>query len=383
MRRAARMAMRTSATESFVETAKAGACYAMTLTRPKALNALTLPMVRDLTAAFAHASEDKSVKCVLLEGAGGKAFCAGGDVKGVWQAARPEGQDDENLADAFFREEYALNAAIGGSPKPQVSVWDGIVMGGGAGLSVHGKYRLASEKAMFAMPETNIGLFPDVGGSHFLSRMPGALGAYIGLTGERLHAADLLYCGLATHYVPSSALPELRPSLTTCTSADDVEAVVTRLGANPPPTEGAFLEARREQIDAAFGFETLEEIMSHLRSREAAGDEFAKATLTTLTRMSPTSMKITLRLIREARAEVSDTPLSSCLAREFRVVQRCVAPPSDFFEGIRAALVDKDRNPKWSPAAVHEVSAEAVDAFFAPLGERELALPRLPGFSAP
>ena len=307
-------------------------------------------------------------------------------MKAVWeeQSSGPE-VTPSSIADAFFREEYALNAAIAGSPKPQISMWDGIVMGGGAGVSVHGAYRLATEKVMFAMPETNIGLFPDVGGSFFLSRLPGELGTYLGLTGERMYAADLLYCGLATHFAPSAMLPEVKQSLSACASVADVETVLSHLNTSADAAgtaAGSALEARHAQIDEAFRYDTIEAILDHLAARPT--DEFATATLKTLQKMSPTSMKLTLRLLREARAEKEEEPLTSCLNREYRVVSRCVTPPrKDFFEGIRAALVDKDRNPKWEPGAAAAVDSSAIEEYFKTLGERELAMPRLPGFSAP
>ena len=197
------MSSEATAEEQHVRCETRGSLAFVTLARPKALNALTLGMVRALRPALDQCAADERVKCIVLAGEGGRAFCAGGDVRAVCEAAQAGGS---SLPDAFFREEYVLNHAIATSSTPQVSVWDGIVMGGGAGLSVHGRFRVASEKALFAMPETGIGLFPDVGGSFFLSRLPGELGTYVGLTGDRLKAAELLYCGLATHYAPSSAL---------------------------------------------------------------------------------------------------------------------------------------------------------------------------------
>ena len=378
--------------ESLIEVATRGSCMTLLLARPKALNALNQPMIRQLYAAYEKGAADPSVKCILLEGAGGKAFCAGGDVKGICLAGQnPQPVTDGELpiTDAFFREEYALNAAIAGCPKPQVAVWDGIVMGGGVGLSVHGTHRVATERAMFAMPETNIGLFPDVGGSHFLSRLPGELGTYIGLSGARLNAADLLYCGLATHHVPSAALPELQSALGTCASAGDVEATLKRLSLAAPSELSCNLKEKREAIDAAFAFDSVEEILGKLDQMSAGGSAFASETLETLRKMSPTSMKLTLRLVREARASAgAPAPLTACLTREFRVVQRCVTickplGSDDFFEGIRAALIDKDRAPKWSPPTIEEVSDASVDAYFEPLGDKELNVPTLPGFEAP
>ena len=245
MRNLSRRMMSTKPTQSYISCERRGSLAAIALQRPRALNALNLEMVRELQAAFQDASTDASVRCLLLTGEG-KAFCAGGDVKAVMLAAKEEPPARGNIADAFFREEYTLNAALAASDKPQVSVWDGICMGGGAGLSVHGKFRVATEKALFAMPETNIGLFPDVGASHFLSSLPGGLGPYLALTGCRLGPADLLYSGLATHYVPSSTLPSLAAALEGCGSSDDVSAALdarclkTLLGTCPsPPDVGA------------------------------------------------------------------------------------------------------------------------------------------------
>ena len=265
-------------------------------------------------------------------------------------------------------------------PRSSCLVWDadGIVMGGGVGVSIHGAYRVATEKAMFAMPETNIGLFPDVGGSYFLSRLPGELGTYMGLTGDRLHAADLLYAGLATHYTPSTAVPALKERLEACTSAADVDAVLGQLANETEAqsaAQGSMLEANRAAIDAAFGYDSMEEIFAHLAKAAQAGNEFATKALKTLQRMSPTSMKLTLRLLREARATAGATPLSTCLQREYRAVQRCVTVPSDFFEGIRAALVDKDRTPKWEPPDLEGVSVRALDEYFSSLGDREWTTP--------
>jgi enoyl-CoA hydratase/carnithine racemase len=237
--------------------------------------------------------------------------------------------------------------------------------------------------------QTPHSLFPDVGGSHFLSRLPGEVGTYFGLTGQRLTPADMLYCGLATHFIPSEALPELRSALSTLPSPNDLEPTLTRLGgaAAAAASEDSQLERFRSKIDETFRFDSLEEICASLEaaaSKAGESDDFASKTLATLRRMSPTSCKITLRLMREARKEAHanvEAPLTRVLEREFRVVQRCVTPPSDFFEGIRAALVDKDRKPVWSPASFEEVSDAAVDEFFAELGNRELKVPQLPGFS--
>jgi len=250
-------------------------------------------------------------------------------------------------------------------------------MGGGAGLSVHGAFRVATERALFAMPETNIGLFPDVGASYFLSRLPGGLGAYIGLTGARLGAADLMYTGLATHFLPSDKLANLEAELQGCATADQVSATLLQLGsgARPEGDGDSPLSRARAEIDHCFAPSSVEEIESRLEQTES---EFAAVTLGTMRKMSPLSLKVSLRLIREG----GSLSLADCLQADFRTSQHCMQEGSDFFEGIRAALVDKDRNPKWGAASVSEVTREQVDAFFAPIGERELKISALAGFQS-
>jgi len=357
--------MSTAATASEVALQRRGRLACITLTRPKALNALTLPMVRELHAALDQSSSDPSVSCILLSGEG-KAFCAGGDVKGLMLAALKEPPARGALADAFFREEYQLNAVIAASQKPQVSIWDGFCMGGGAGISVHGAFRIATEKTVFAMPETNIGMFPDVGASFFLSTLPGSLGPCLALTGARLGPADVLYTGLATHYIPSSSIPELIRKLEACdNAAAAVRDACDSLAADPgtPP-----LAAVRPTIDRCFGHDSVEEILAALRGMPES--DWAHETLVGLHKMSPTACKVTLRLLREAKG----LSLDACLRAEFRACQRFMLQPSDFFEGIRAALVDKDKSPRWDPPTIADVTDEHVDEFFVPLGERELQL---------
>jgi enoyl-CoA hydratase/carnithine racemase len=222
----------------------------LTLARPKALNALTLPMIRALHPSFEQSAADASVSCIVMVGDGGKAFCAGGDVRAVCEAAKGGG---DSLPDSFFREEYALNAALAASPKPQVSVWDGIVMGGGAGVSVHGRFRVATEKTLFAMPETGIGFFPDVGATHFLPTTVGRpFGTYLALTGARLKAAELLEAGLATHFVPSDALAGLEAALQGCDGDAQVAAALAALGAGAAPPAAA-PPPPRDAIERCFG----------------------------------------------------------------------------------------------------------------------------------
>jgi enoyl-CoA hydratase len=325
----------------------------VTLDRPRALNALTLGMIRALDPMLSQWAHDHGVEAVVIRGAGEKAFCAGGDVRAVYEAGR---RGTDVLTYEFFFEEYRLNRRIHRYAKPYVALIDGIAMGGGLGLSVHGRYRVATERATAAMPETTIGLFPDVGGSWFLDRAPGRIGTYLALTGARIKAADMIHAGLATHYVPSADLPALFEAL----AHTSPEAALHRFAVDPGP---APLAAHRERIDRAFGQPSVEAILAAL-AREG---EWGAHILAELARKSPTSMKMSLRLMqRHHRHEIED-----CLRGEFRLVQRVMAG-HDFYEGIRALLVDKDNAPRWKPATLAEVDDAAIDAMFAPLETGEL-----------
>lgn len=305
------------------------------------------------------------------------AFCAGGDVKAVYLAGE---SDDKALTIDFFREEYKLNHMIATQKAPQISLWDGVVMGGGVGLSVHGKYRVATENTIFAMPECKIGLFPDVGGSWWIPRLKlyqsqsgvGGIGNYLALTGAKLKAEDLMYTGIATHYVKSDKLGELKQALVESTqdstaSDDCVASVLMSFHDLTINTEGASLAKNRKEIDTVFhGKENLEDIFSALQSM---GSPFAQSTLETLNQMSPTSLKVTLEGLKRAS---KFNNIGECLAMEYRIVQAFMNEDSDFYEGIRAALVDKDGNPKWNPRSCEEVTDEIVQNYFAELGDDEL-----------
>jgi len=327
-----------------------------TLNRPKALNALTLGMIRALDPQLAAWARDAKIRHVVLKGAGEKSFCAGGDVRAVCEAglaAKKSGKQDPLTRDFFF-EEYRLNRRLARYPKPIVSLVDGICMGGGVGLSVHGRYRVATERTLFAMPETAIGLFPDVGGSYFLPRLPGRMGRFLGLAGERLKAADLCHLGIATHFVPSEKLAELEAALAT----DAADAVLARFQADPgAPT----LPALAGAIDRCFAPATVEGILAAL---DAEGSDWAAKIAARLRKMSPLSLKVALRqLDLGAALSVEDG-----LRMEFRLVQRCMAG-DDFFEGIRAVLVDKDHAPKWNPATLDAATDAMVLRYFAPLAD--------------
>jgi enoyl-CoA hydratase len=329
----------------------------ITLNRPKALNALTLPMIRAMDPQLRTWAKDTAIQTIVLTGTGEKAFCAGGDVRAVYEAGKGVNGADKSLTHDFFFEEYRLNRLIHRYAKPYVSLIDGICMGGGMGLSVNGRIRVVTERAMMAMPETGIGLFPDVGGSHFLSRCPGQLGVYLALIGARLKAADMIYAGLATHYVPSAKLPELQSALESEAADTAVMRFAEKAGDAP-------LAGERVRIDRCFAAEMVEQILEALG---ADGSEWARKTSATLLTKSPLSMKVALRQVRTG----AKLDFEECMRMEFRLVQRFMKD-HDFFEGIRAVLVDKENAPKWQPATLAGVTPAMVDAYFAPLPEGEL-----------
>jgi enoyl-CoA hydratase len=348
-----------------------GGVATVLLNRPRALNAFTLGMYRSLAPMLRAWEADPAVRAVLVRGAGERAFCAGGDVRAVYEAGRGI-SGDRDLTSVFFREEYELIRRVHRYPKPYLAIIDGITMGGGAGMSVNGAYRIATEKTLLAMPETGIGLFPDVGATRFLNLCPGHIGRYLGLTGARLGPADALYCGFATHFVPRQHVPELVAALAGLAWRDgaeraQIEAILAAFHRDPgaPP-----LAARRAAIDRCFAAERVEPILDAL-AREAAADGpdsgWAAQTRAGLLTKSPTSLKVTLRQLIVGR----DFDLEQALALEYRLTQHFMAG-HDFYEGVRAVVVDKDQNPRWRPATLAEVSEAAVAAYFAPLGDREL-----------
>ncbi|HYI69977.1 MAG TPA: enoyl-CoA hydratase/isomerase family protein [Skermanella sp.] len=336
-----------------------GAAGRITVNRPKALNSLTLDMVHSFTRALAGWKNDDTVGVIVIDGAGTRGLCAGGDIRALLDS----GSRNDGMAETFWRDEYKLNAAIGSYPKPVVAFMDGIVMGGGVGISAHASCRVVTEKTMLAMPEVGIGLLPDVGGTWLLSRAPGELGIYLALTGSRIGGADAILAGLADYFVQSERLPELAKALGQATGGD-VEAVVKSFAVDPGP---APLAEKAAAIDVMFGHDTVEQILETART---SGDDWAVKTAAEVGAKSPTSLKVTLAALRGASTLDS---LEDCLTVEFRIISRMFDAP-DFREGVRAAVIDKDQSPRWQPATLSEVSEAAVSAHFAPLGPRELGL---------
>lgn len=324
----------------------------ITLNRPKALNALNLPMVRKISSKLTEWENQKSF--VIIKGSGEKAFCAGGDVRAIAESGLKGGK----LGYEFFREEYQLNGFIGNYKVPYIALIDGIVMGGGVGLSVHGTYRVATERTLFAMPETLIGLFPDVGVSYVLSRLKGNLGIYLALTGYRLKGSDVLHSGIATHYSNSKEMPELKSALLNCTNESDIVKTLKQFS---KPEQAFSLAPVLTKIDKCFGAATIELILKALAED---GSEWAQSTISTLSKMSPSSLKISLKVLHGA-AKLS---LRECLQMDYRVASGCLKN-KDFYEGVRALLIDKDQKPLWNPPVLDLVSDEIVDSYFVKLSE--------------
>jgi enoyl-CoA hydratase len=335
----------------------------VTLNRPKALNAITHGMVHALSHQLDLWSHDDAVTRVVVTANGERAFCAGGDIRALYELGKA-GRQEEALR--FFREEYVLNAKIKRYPKPYISLIDGIVMGGGVGISVHGSHRVAGDKYAFAMPEVGIGFFPDVGGTYVLPRLAGEIGTYAALTGERLKAADGVLSGAATHQVKSARFGDLLKALT---GSDPVNAVLADFMERPGAGE---VMPRRRTIDKVFSQGSVEAILSALEREAGKGSdqsEWAAATAGNIRTRSPTSLKLALAQMRFGAFH----SFEACMACEFRIVSRIVYG-HDMYEGVRAVIIDKDNNPRWAPAQLAEVSDAAIEDHFRKLPEGELAL---------
>ena len=320
----------------------------LTLNRPRAINSLTQSMVDRMAEVLTEWAGDSGIRAVVLDGAGGRGLCAGGDVVALYHSARADGRD----ARKFWFDEYRLNALIGHFPKPYVALMDGIVMGGGVGVGAHGNVRVVTDTTRMAMPEVGIGFVPDVGGTYLLSRAPGSLGMHAALTGAPFTGADAIALGFADHFVPHASLTRFTQDI----SDHDVETALDRHAVAPPPSE---LVAQCHWIDECYAGDTVADIVATLRGHDAGpADDAANV----IAGRSPIALAVTLQSVR--RAAELDT-LEDVLVQEYRA--SCASARShDFVEGIRAQLVDKDRNPKWSPASPSAVTAADVDAYFLP-----------------
>jgi enoyl-CoA hydratase len=356
--------MTTPAPEPEVIIRREGRAGRITMNRPQALNALTLGMVREIWAALKSWQTDPSVSVVVLDGAGGRALCAGGDVISLYE----ERASGSGLARAFWAEEYRLNALIGRYRKPFVALQDGIVMGGGIGLSSHARHRIVTERSMLAMPETGIGLIPDVGGTWLLSHAAGELGTYLALTGARMNGSDAIQTGFSAGFLHSDRLGELVARLCDPAGAAPDQIVDELAGEAPVPPSP--LMALKPDIDRIFRVDSVEAIAKALHTTTADWAQKAHADLAT---KSPKSLKVTLAALRRARRLGS---LEEALDMEYRLVVR-LYEDGEFPEGVRALLVDKDKEPRWKPARLEDLTPEMVAAYFAPLpGGEELGLAR-------
>jgi len=330
----------------------------LTLNRPRAINALTHTMVTLMQSALDEWIDDDAVQTVLLTGSGDRGLCAGGDIVSLYRdAVSGDGQESAR----FWADEYRLNATISTYPKPYVALMDGVVLGGGVGVSAHASHRIVTERSKIGMPETAIGFVPDVGGSWLLSHAPGELGTYLALTAGMVGAGDAIALGLADTFVPSRRIPELLALLAT-TPADEAIARVSA------PAPASPLLADRAWIDAAFAGDDVGRILERL---SAAPSDTARDTLDLVAAKSPTALAATLAALRRA-AHLDG--LEDALRQEYRVSVRAFFAP-DFAEGVRAQVIDKDRTPRWNPATLDEVDADSIAAFFDPLGDAELNLP--------
>jgi enoyl-CoA hydratase len=341
-----------------------GAAGVIRLNRPKAINAVTLEMFRDIDRALDAFEVDPQVAVILLEGAGERGLCAGGDIRALWESSKVKG----DLGKILWREEYILNARIRKFPKPYVAFMDGIVMGGGVGLSAHASHRVVTEKTRLAMPEVGLGFFPDVGGTWLLSHAPGEIGTYFGLTGQTMNGPDAVHAGFADAVVPAARLAELREALTRVRAGATAAEITALIGGFATGEKAGPVAAHQAMIDQWFAHDRMQDIVAAL-ARD--GSELAQATLKTLGEKSPRGMVVALKLLRLARNARS---LEECLVREYRAALEVFAS-DDFREGVRAAVIDKDRQPKWSPPRIEDVTPEMIAPYFAEIGADELKFP--------
>jgi enoyl-CoA hydratase len=338
-----------------------GAAGIIRLNRPKAINAMTLEMSLGIDAALDRFESDPAIAVVVLEGAGERGLCAGGDIRGLYESSRAGG----DLGKIFWRQEYVMNARIAKYPKPYVAFMDGLVMGGGVGLSAHARHRVVTEKTKLAMPEVGLGFFPDVGGTWLLARSPGEIGTYFGLTGQTMNGPDAIFARFADAVVPSGRLPALREALTALRPGASFGEVETLIADFSTGETAGPIAAIQPSIDRWFSHDRIEDILAALR---ADGSDAALSAFKALNEKSPRGMVVTLRLLRLGRGSAS---LEECLVREYRAALE-VFRSDDFREGVRAAVIDKDRNPRWSPPNVEDVTPAMLVPYFAGIGADEL-----------
>lgn len=331
----------------------------LTLQRPAALNSLSLDMVRALTHSLLNWRDDDQIAAVVIQSSSEKAFCAGGDIRFFYQKGMATVTDGSALIEDFFNEEYALNHLIHHYPKPYIALLDGVVMGGGMGIAQAGpaaRIRIVTARTKMAMPEVAIGLFPDVGGSHFLSRAPGEIGTYLGVTGQTIGAADAIYAGLADLFVPSTELPALQ-ALLNSTPGTDLRTTITAAVATID-TAQCPLALSRTEIDTHFAHDSVAEIMQSLATDSS---EFASKTLAAMQKRSPLMMSVALAQVRRG----ASLSVGDCLRMERTMVRRCFEH-GEVIEGVRALVIDKDHAPRWNPPQLEQVTPEMVEAFFEP-----------------
>ncbi len=342
-----------------------GAAGIIRLNRPKAINAVTLEMFRGIDQALDQFGTDPAIGLILLEGAGERGLCAGGDIRALYDSSRANG----DLGKILWREEYILNARIARFPKPYVAFMDGIVMGGGVGLSAHGAHRVVTERTRLAMPEVGLGFFPDVGGTFLLARSPGEIGTYFGLTGTTMNGPDAIYARFADAVVPSGRLGALRETLVDLRAGVNSAAVKAAIDGFATGETAGPVAAMQADINRWFSHDRMQDIFAALHRD---GSELAQSTLRTLNEKSPRGMVVTSKLLRLARGSSS---LEQCLVREYRAALE-VFRSDDFREGVRAAVIDKDRNPRWSPSRVEDVTPAMLAPYFAEIGADELVFQR-------
>jgi enoyl-CoA hydratase/carnithine racemase len=342
--------------EEEVLTWREGVVGRVRLNRPGALNALNHNMVKLIRAALAEWQDSPEIMAIIMDGAGDKAFCAGGDIRFMYET----GRSDPEPGRQFWRDEYSLNLAIARYPKPIVAIMDGITMGGGVGLASHASHRIVTEKALIAMPEAAIGFLPDVGGTHILAQAPGKTGLYLATTSARMGAADAIFAGFADAFVPTQSIPAFIQAL-----ASGQPPLIALAGFSSAAPEGV-LSSQQNKINMAFGAPTMLDCVLNIEKAAESGDEWAVKTATALRHNSPFSLAACFSAL--AKAEHLD--LEECLRLEYRFSHR-VLSHADYYEGVRAVIIDKDRDPKWSPSRLEDVDLDAVEAMLSPLGEND------------